>query len=189
MKHSHVFNPEHAAVLECEDRKTWQNPEEVLSAVELQTGFVATDLGCGTGYFTLALARKVKKVYGIDVQKEMLRLLEDKIRKLGIKNVEPLLSKPNEIPLEDRSVDLLISINTLHEFDDRTRIVEEMKRVVRKGGKILIVDFKKEDTGFGPPVKIRVSRDRAIRIFQTNGLALLKAKDLPYHYLLVFTEK
>lgn len=189
MKDSHVFNPEHAAVLESEDRKTWQNPEEVLSAVELQPEFVAADLGCGTGYFTSALAQRVKKVYGIDVQKEMLKFLEDKIRKLGIKNIEPLLSKPNEIPLGDRSVDLLISINTLHEFDDRAMTIEEMKRVVRKGGEILIVDFKKEETGFGPPVKIRVSRARAIRIFQMKGLALSKAKDLPYHYLLVFTEK
>ncbi len=188
MKHSHVFNPEHISVLEAEDRRVWQDPDEILNAVELQPHFIAADLGCGSGYFTVPLAQKIKKVYGIDVQMEMLRFLEDKIRKLKIRNIETLLSESDKIPLEDESVDLLISINTLHEFGDRDRMITEIERVIRKGGKLLIVDFKKEDTGFGPPVNIRISTDKAIKLFQTKGFALSKMKDLSYHYLLVFTK-
>ncbi len=186
MKCSHVFDPKHVAVLESEERKIWQNPEEILSAVEMKPHFIAADLGCGSGYFTVALARKVKKVYGIDVQEEMLGFLEAKMGKLKIKNIELLLSKPDEIPLEDESVNLLISVNTLHEFGNREKMIKEMRRVVKKGGRLLIVDFKKEETGFGPPVGIRISMTKAVRLFEEKGFALSNVKELPYLYLLVF---
>jgi len=188
MKHSHVFDPEHVAVLEAENRRAWQNPEEILNAVEIKPHFVAADLGCGSGYFTVPLARKVKRIYGIDVQREMLGFLEDKMRRLKIKNIEPLLSKPDEIPLEGESVDLLISVNTLHEFGDREKMIKEMWRVVKKGGRLLIVDFKREETGFGPPVSIRVSKARAVKLFEEKGFRLSRVKELPYHYLLVFAK-
>lgn len=100
MKKSHVFNPKNIDVLEMEERKIWQNPEEILGTVEIKPNFVAADLGCGSGFFTVPLSRKVKKVYGIDIQKEMLEFLEQKIRKLKIKNIEPRLSRKNEIPLK-----------------------------------------------------------------------------------------
>lgn len=86
-KRSHVFDLEHIAVLESEERKVWQNPDEVLGAVELKPHFIAADLGCGSGYFTVPLAHKVRKVYGIDVQREMLASLEEKIRRLRIRNI------------------------------------------------------------------------------------------------------
>jgi len=189
MKKSHVFDPRNIDVLEMEDRRIWQNPDEILGKVEIKPDFVAADLGCGSGFFTVPLSRKVKKVYGIDVQKEMLEFLEQKIRRLKIKNIVPLLSGENEIPLENGSVDLLVSVNTLHEFGDRKRMIEEMRRVLRHGGKALIVDFKKADTDFGPPVAIRVSKRRAIGLFEREGFKLLRREDLLYHYLLVFSNR
>jgi len=189
MKSSHLFNPEHISVLEAEDRKVWQDPEEILTAVEIKPSYVVADLGCGSGYFTVPLARRVKMVYAIDVQKEMLDFLEDKIKKQKIKNVKLLLTEPNEIPLESESVDLLLSVNTVHEFDNKAKIIKEMSRVVKKNGKLLIVDFQKKETGFGPPVEIRVSKTRAIRLFAEGGFRLSTAKLLPYHYLLVFIKE
>lgn len=186
MKHSHVFDPAHIAVLESEDRKTWQNPSKILGAVELQLNWVAADLGCGSGYFTVPLSFKVKKVYAIDVQKEMLSFLEDKIKRLKIRNIELLLSESNEIPLEDECVNFLMSVNTLHEFGDKEKMISKMKRVMKRGGRLLVVDFKKEETGFGPPVEVRVSKEQAIALFTEKGFALSKSSNMPYHYLLVF---
>jgi len=188
MKRSHVFDPEHIAVLEAEDRKIWENPDEILNAVETKPHFVVADLGCGSGYFAVPLARRVRKVYGIDVQREMLGFLEDKMKRLKIKNIKPLLSKPDEIPLEDESVDLLISVNTLHEFDDTEKMINEMMRVVKKNGRVLIVDFKKEETGFGPPVSIRISQANAVKLFEEKGFRLSSVNELPYHYLLVLAK-
>jgi ubiquinone/menaquinone biosynthesis C-methylase UbiE len=189
MKESHVFDPRHINVLEMEDRKTWQNPEEILGKVKIKPHFIAADLGCGSGFFTVPLSKKVKTVYGIDVQKEMLQFLEQKIRKLKIKNIVPLLSRENEIPLENESVDLLVSVNTLHEFDKKKAMIAEMQRVLKHGGKALIVDFQKQDTGFGPPVAIRVSKKRASQLFEEQGFIVLETHDLMYHYLLVVSKK
>jgi len=189
VKESHLFDPKNIDVLEMEERKIWQNPEEILRMIEIKPEFVVADLGCGSGFFTVPLSREARKVYGIDIQKEMLEFLEQKMRNLKIENIQPLLSKENEIPLRDESVDLLVSINTLHEFDDKERMVEEMRRVLKQGGKALIADFKKENTGFGPPVAIRISRKQATNLFEKKGFTTLKRENLPYHYLLVFSRK
>jgi len=188
MKRTHVFDPKHVAVLEMEQRKLWENPDQILGLVEIRPDFVAADLGCGSGFFTLPLAKKVKKVYAIDVQKEMLEILEQKIRKQKIRNIELMLSKENELPLENESVELLITVNTLHEFGDKERMIKEMHRVLKPTGKALIVDFKKENTGFGPPVSIRVSKEQAITLFEKNGFNTVKTMNLPFHYALVFSK-
>ena len=174
--------------LEAEDRRIWQNPEAILNDVKVLPNFIVADLGCGSGYFTVALSRMAKKVYAIDIQKEMLSFLEDKIRRLKIKNVELVLSKPDEIPLENESVDFLMSINTLHEFGDKDKVIKEMRRVIKRGCNLLIADFKKEKMSFGPPVRIRVAEDKAIKLFEERGFVLSKADNLQYHYLLVFTK-
>lgn len=189
VKKSHLFDPENIDVLEEQARKTWQNPEEILSAVEIKPDTVAADLGCGSGVFTIPLSRKVEKVYGIDVQKKMLEFLEQKIQMRKLKNIEPLIAKGNEIPLEDESIDLLVSINTLHEFDNKDRMIEEMRRVLKRGGKALIVDFEKKNTGFGPPVAIRVSKEQARSSFEKKGFITEKTRHLKYHYLLVFSKE
>lgn len=189
MNRSHLFDPKKIDVLETEDRKIWQNPEEILRTIEIKPRFAVADVGCGSGFFTLPLARKVARVYAVDVQKEMLESLEQKIRSLKIQNIEPLLARENEIPLGSKSVDLLVSINTLHEFDDKERMVMEMGRILKQGGKALIADWKKENTGFGPPVAIRVSREQAVDLFKKKDFTVLKKENLLYHYLLVFSKK
>lgn len=188
MKKSHLFDPKHIAVLEMEERKIWQDADEILDAVEIKSDFVAADLGCGSGFFTIPLSKKVKKVYGIDVQQEMLDFLNQNVRKLKIRNIQPLLAKENKIPLDNESVDLLVSVNTLHEFDDKEKMIKEMHRVLKQNGKVVIADFKKENTGFGPPVSIRVSKKGAVSLFEKHGFTTLKTRDLPYHYLLVFSK-
>ena len=116
----------------------------------------------------------------------MMDFLEQKIQRQKIGNIEPLLSRKDEIPLENESVDILITVNTLHEFPDKKKTIEEIKRVVKPEGQVVIIDFKKEDTGFGPPVTIRVSRDQAKHLFEEGGFTVVKSHELMYHYLIVF---
>jgi ubiquinone/menaquinone biosynthesis C-methylase UbiE len=184
----HIFNPKHIAVLEIEDRKIWQNPKEILETLNIEPNLVAADLGCGSGFFTIPLSMEVKKVYAIDVQKKMLEFLQERTRRLKIKNVEPLLSTGSEIPLENDSVDLLLSMNTLHEFDDKKRMAEQIRRVLKQRGVAVIADFKNKNTGFGPPVAIRLSEQQAINLFEQNGFTTLQTKELKYHYVLTFVK-
>jgi len=186
MSESHIFHPKHIIDLESQDRKTWQNSEEIIGMLKLKPSYVVADLGCGSGYFAIPISYKVKKVYGIDVQKEMLEFLQQKIQKQKIVNIETLLSKENKIPLQNESVDLLLSVNTLHEFYDKDKTINEIRRVLRFKGQAVIVDFKKEDSGFGPPVSIRVSKEQARLLFERKALTAVKIHDLIYHYLIVF---
>ena len=186
MKKLHVFDPKHIAVLESKDRKTWQNPEEIMKMLELKPSYVVADLGCGSGYFTVPISRKVKKVYAIDVQKEMLDFLEQKIQTQKIENIEPLLSGKYKIPLENESVDNLITINTLHEFPDKNKTINEIRRILKPEGHAVIIDFKKEDTAIGPPVSIRVSQKEAKQLFEERGFTFVKSYELRYTYLMIF---
>jgi ubiquinone/menaquinone biosynthesis C-methylase UbiE len=186
IKEDHLFDPMKIEVLEQEDRKTWQNPEEIIEKVSIKPDFVSADIGCGSGVFTIPLSYKVKKVYAVDVQKEMLEFLEAKVKKYRLENIELKLAGANEIPLSDESIDLLISINTLHEFENRDQMILEMLRVLKPNGRALISDFQKKETGFGPPVSIRLSKSDAIAVFEKNGFKILQTHELKYHYLLVF---
>ena len=186
MDESHIFDPTHIATLESEDRKTWQNREEIIGLLELDPSYVVADLGCGSGYFTIPISKKVKKVYGIDVQKKMLEFLQQKIQGQKIENIETLLSKENKIPLANQSVDLLLSVNTLHEFCDKEKAIKEIRRVLRFKGQGVIVDFKKEDSSFGPPISIRFSKEEIKGIFEKRTFTTVKIYDLIYHYLIVF---
>jgi ubiquinone/menaquinone biosynthesis C-methylase UbiE len=189
MNESHVFDPKHIDILESEDRKTWQNLEEIIGLLELKPSYVVADLGCGSGYFSVPISRKVKKVYGVDVQKEMLKFLEQKIQEQKIVNIKTLLSEENRIPLQNESVDLLLSVNTLHEFRDKEKMITEIRRVLRPKGQAVIVDFKKEDTDFGPPVSTRFSIEQAKLMFEKQALTALKTHDLKYHYMIIFRKE
>jgi ubiquinone/menaquinone biosynthesis C-methylase UbiE len=97
-----------------------------------------------------------------------------------------LLSGKDEIPLENESIDLLITVNTLHEFSDKKKTIEEIRRVLKPEGQAVIINFKKEDTGFGPPVAIRVSQIQAMHLFEEGGFTVVKSHEFLYHYLIVF---
>ena len=118
----------------------------------------------------------------------MLEILEQKIRKQKIQNIEPKLSKENKIPLENETVELLISANTLHEFADTQEMINEIRRVLKPNGTALIVDFKKEETDFGPPVAIRISKKQAVSLFERKGFKTLKSTSFQFHYALVFSK-
>ena len=119
---------------------------------------------------------------------EIVLSIEEKIRRLKIGNIEPLLSTGNEIPLGNDSIDLLITMNTLHEFDDKEKMVEQIKRVLKQGRTVLIADFKKEETRFGPPIAVRLSKQQALTLFENSGFTTLLKRELEYHYLLAFTK-
>ena len=186
---SQVFNPNQIDILESEDRKTWQNPEEIIKHLELNPSTILVDLGCGGGYFSIPISSKVKKIYAIDVQKEMLDYLENKIQKQNIKNIETLLSKDNNIPIQSESIDVLLSVNTFHEFQNRDSMINEICRVLKHKGKAVLVDFKKESTEFGPPLHIRISKEQAIDAFKKKGMIVIKTRDLLHQYVIVFQKE
>lgn len=91
------------------------DPASILEKLELSGKTVLADLGCGTGFFSIPAARRVKKVFALDIQQEMLDFLRKKIKKEKITNIEVILSGESSIPISDKSVDILLMANVFHE--------------------------------------------------------------------------
>ena len=184
---SHKFDAKKAEILDSIDRRKFLNPDSILEKAGFDSDTVLADLGCGSGYFTIPASLIVKKVYAIDVQQEMLDIVREKIRKEKLANIETLLSKESSIPLPDNSIDVLFIANVFHELDDRGAILNEAKRILSGQGRIIIIDWKKMEMDFGPPVEERLSDDEVISICESGGLRILERMEAGvYNYMLVF---
>lgn len=183
------FDPTKAYLLE-EDRRRWQDPPAILAPLAIKKGQVAVDFGCGTGYFTLPLARCVGrsgKVYAVDISPEMLRLLKKKLDRRNLPQVEPILiEERKKLPLPSRSADLILLVNVFHELEDPARTLAEILRVLKAKGRCLIVDWKKVPKKAGepgPPPRDRVGVRKVVAILKELGFEKVQASPAgPYHY-------
>ncbi|MCZ7392845.1 MAG: class I SAM-dependent methyltransferase [Candidatus Methanoperedens sp.] len=184
---AHKFDVKSAEILDSPERILFLNPDGILDKAGLSREMVLADLGCGTGYFTIPASRRVKKVFAIDVQKGMLDIVLQKIKKQNLTNIEAILSEETRIPLPDNSVDVLLMANVFHELEDRSSILKEGKRILSGNGIVVIVDWKKLEMDFGPPVEERLTPEDVISICRDNGFEVREQLDAgPYNYLLIF---
>ncbi len=187
---AHKFDAHNAGILDSPGRIQFLNPETILDKLGLTEEMALADLGCGTGYFSIPASRRVKKVFALDIQSEMLDILRDKIEKEKIANVEAILSEESTIPLPDNSVDILLMVNVFHELEDKESILNEGKRILPNDGRLVIVDWKKIEMDFGPPFEERLTAEEVILICKENGFRIREQSDAgPYNYLLVFEKQ
>ncbi len=181
---AHTFPYEHWERLVSDERRAWQDPEVLLDLLDPGKGEVWADVGCGPGFFTLPLARRVRKVYAVDIQAPMLGVLRQRVLEAGLSNVELLLSGAHRIPLPEHSVDGTLLINVFHEVEDAPLFFADVVRITRR--KIVLVDWKRETSPVGPPLEERLS-ELAVYSFLTAqpGVEAIQAHDIyPYHYVL-----
>ncbi len=151
---AHKFNPENAHKLEDPSRLELFEPEKTFREFGIREGLTVLDLGTGTGFFLPYLSKLVGekgKVYGVDIQEEMLKLAEKKVKEHKLENVELIKSKENRIPLPDSSVDFTLMVFTFHELEDPKEFAKELKRVSKPFGLLGIIEWKKEERDKGPP--------------------------------------
>jgi len=151
------------------------NPEKILDQLELKREMVAADFGSGSGGWALPLAKRLEdgRVYAIDILKEPLSALESKAQLEKILNIETLKSDVETgVKLPSQSCDLVLMTNLLFEVEDKRGVLEEGKRVLKPGGKILIVDWEK-DAPLGPK-EGRISPEEIKKLAEEIGLKLEK---------------
>ncbi len=190
----HPHNPmpleQYIALLEDPKRDEWQKPDAVIQALSLREGQVVADIGAGSGYFTLRLARAVGqkgRVFAVDVDEGMLDYLHQRLDKEKIQNVQAMHVPPHDPLLIDGSLDLAFVCNTYHHLEDRDVYLRKLRKALKPGGRLVIVDFyKKEGIPVGPPMSMRLGEETVKKELQEAGLQVTeKLTFLPYQYILI----
>ncbi len=184
-----IMGHEGAAWLERPDRAETEMPDAVVDSLDLASDDHVADIGAGTGYFTTRLARRVRQgvVYAVDVQPEMLDMLERRLDREGIRNVELVLGAPDDPNLSAGSVDLVLIVDAYHEFGYPREMLEAIHHALVPGGRLVLVEYRAEDPDLPIHHLHRMSVDQAERELAASGFRLQTVKDfLPHQHFMVF---
>ena len=176
-----------AQEFESPERDAWQRPDLVVSSLSLAPDARVADVGAGTGYFSVRLARAVPqgRVWAVDVEPTMVRWVLDRARRDQIANLTAVLASPDDALLPE-PVDLVLVVDTYHHISARTAYFTRLRSSLRPGGRVAIVDFKL-DSPEGPPVAMRLAPEAVRAEMEAAGYALASSLDsLPRQYMLVF---
>jgi 2-polyprenyl-3-methyl-5-hydroxy-6-metoxy-1,4-benzoquinol methylase len=168
-------------------RAQWQKPDEVIASLGPLDGKTVADIGAGSGYFTFPLAKKAAKVIAIDIDQRFLDYIEQKKRtqKVGA-NVETRITAPDSPGLKPGEADVVLIVDTYHHIENRIDYFKKLKKDLAKGGVLVIVDYKKENTPPGPPVELRIAQEQVETELKSAGFTAVSADRslLPYQYII-----
>lgn len=189
--HHHGFDDPDAIArrLEAPEREAWQKPEEVISSFQLPPDASVAEIGAGTGYFVVRLARRLPQgtVIGLDAEPKMVAYLRQRAEDLGLANVQARLVTPwEDVPLT-APVDLLFCLDTLHHIQDRIRYFSTYLKHLKRDGKLVIIE-RSADAPEGPPSEMRVSAETVEQELAEAGFTLVRTLDFlqPYQFYLEF---
>ena len=164
-----------------------------MDALGIADASVVADVGAGSGWFTIRLARRVGPqgvVYAQDVQPEMLNAISRRVQREGLANVQTLLGRGSDPRLPPGSLDAVLLVDAYHEIEDRVTFLANVARAIKPQGRIGVIDFRLEGGGPGPDAEERVSPDVVVSDADRAGLRLAATETfLPYQYFLVFGKR
>ena len=170
-------------------------PEQNIALLGLQEGMKVADLGSGTGFYAFAASKKVGnngRVYAIEVQKDFLKKIENEIKEFNISNMECIwgdIEKNNGTKLASGSMDAVIISNVLFQAEDRLGLIDEAKRILKKGGKVLFVDLAMPLGGKDKRTHYIIPPAEAEELFSKRGFSVVeKISTLPNHYGIIFKQ-
>jgi len=171
------------------ERRRWQDPEAILEYAGLSAGQMFIDLGSGDGFFTIPAARIVGesgKVHALDSSEEAIEKLLTKAREENLDNVEATVGRGEDTVLCDGCADMVFFGIVLHDFDDAARVLTNARKMIKRSGTLVNVDWKKEPTDLGPPLEIRFSAEKATHLIEQAGFSAKPPHDTgPYHYVIL----
>jgi cyclopropane fatty-acyl-phospholipid synthase-like methyltransferase len=168
-------------------RDAWQKPHEVIQALALAPDGRIADIGAGTGYFTVRLAHMTPKgrVYAVDVEPDMVQYVAERARREKLSNVQAVQATPSDARLPEK-VDRVLLVDTYHHIDGREAYFRKLRKSLRPGGEVAIIDFTRDST-MGPPSEVRIRKEQVSAEMRRAGYRLVRSPDfLPNQYFLVF---
>jgi cyclopropane fatty-acyl-phospholipid synthase-like methyltransferase len=188
-EHQHSFGDAQkwSQVFDDPARDAWQKPHEVMQALKLAPDAAVADIGAGTGYFSVRFAHMLPKgrVYGVDLEPDMVKYLAERAKKENLPNLTAVAGAPDS-PRVPAPVDLVILVDVYHHIDKREAYFRKLRSSLKPGGRIAIIDFRL-DSPSGPPKNTRIAPDRVKAEFKQAGYALSEEHAfLPNQYFLIF---
>ena len=159
----------------------------MIQALNLVPNAVVADIGSGTGYFSIRLAHFVPKgrVFGVDIEPDMVKYLAERAKRDGLTNVTAVAGRPDD-PRLPAKADVVIMVDVFHHIADRDPYFRKLRDSLKPGGRVAIIDYKK-DSPMGPPASERITADGVKAELRAAGYALVKEHDfLPHQYFLIF---
>lgn len=171
---------------ENDKREEWQRPDMVLNFMNLNEKDVVADIGAGTGYFSVLLAKKVDKVYALDIDHRFVNYLKKRVDSLGLSNIEVIQSEPDRPGLPPLTCHKMLIVNTAHHFDKAAKYLTRCKKALRFGGELFIVDFKTGDFEVGPPDEYKLSAREMLKTLAMAGFHNIEidSTTLKYQYMI-----
>lgn len=169
-------------------RDAWQMPARVIEALALKPGQTVADIGAGTGYFSVRLARAVArpKVFAVDLEPKMVAHLTARAAAEGLKNITAVQASAASPNLPER-VDVVLVVDTYHHIPNRPAYFAALKTKLTPGGRLAIVDFRKGVGGEGPPEDFRFTPEQVSGELAQAGYVLDQSHDfLPRQMFLVY---
>ncbi len=191
-----LFPPTDVGLLESPDRDIWQKPDQIMDALGIADGSRVADIGAGGGYFTVRLSRRVGPngvVWAEDVNSLMLEAINRRVLRdvaKDIRNVRTVQGTSSDPMLPAGSLDAVLILETYQEIDagNRMLFLQNVRAALRAGGRVGIIDYKKEGSGPGPDGP-RPDPETVISVAQQAGLRLLKRESfLPFQFFLIFVK-
>ena len=177
-----------AKVFDDPARDAWQQPDTVLAVLDLHPSTVVADIGAGTGYFSVRIARVVTagKVIATDIEPDMIHYLTDRAKREGLANLQAVATPPDDPQLAAASVDRMLVVDVWHHLGDRGAYAKKLAAGLRSGGMLAIVDFKLE-AEHGPPKELRLAPETIMADLRAAGFVNVEVAPtlLPEQYIVL----
>lgn len=188
MKEDRKFDPRSIDKLNDPARFEREDPEIIWRELALADPRVVVDIGAGTGFFAVPFGRKLAsgRMYACDLQEEMLAWMREHLPADVRDRVILVRMEESRVPLDDGIADLVYMINVHHELEDVAAIMGESYRLLKRGGTVMVIDWRKGETPMGPPQEIRVSEDAIVADIAAAGFKdITRHPVLPYHSFVI----
>ena len=189
-KYAGVMSADGADWLARPERESEEQPDLALKAIGIAKGSTVADIGAGSGYMTLRLARLVGpagKVYANDIQPRMLELLQQNLKKQNIANVQTVLGDIDDPKLPSAALDLVLLVDVYHEFSEPQKMLRRIREALKPDGRLVLLEYRGEDPAvpIRPEHKMTVAQVKAE--LEPEGYRLDQLKeDLPRQHILIF---
>jgi ubiquinone/menaquinone biosynthesis C-methylase UbiE len=171
------------------EREKEEAPRKAIEMMQLKPTDVVADIGAGSGYFSFLMAERVPKgkVFAQDIQQEMLDLILQRAKEKGVKNVEPILGTVTDPKLPDNSVDVVLFVDSYHEFDHPFEMMTAIVKALKPGGRVVQLEYRGEDPEVPIKPHHKMTEAQARKEMEAVGLKFVEnRKGLPRQHMLIF---